>query len=196
MSKTTFYLWFIIIVLPCAVVADELYFPNTEAEIVEALGHEIKKTITTPNGIKYVAEKGRVYKIINGKRYTLRGIQVVEAIEILPKAGALINFDFDSAKINAESFPLLGEFGKALKNGLPDAVILISGHTDSKGSFEYNQNLSELRAEAVVAYLKNYHGIKPKRLLKKGFGETQPIAENNTEENRFKNRRVEFVRIK
>ena len=196
MRKTIYFVWLIMIVLPCAVAPDELYFPNTEAEIVEALGHENAKTITTPSGIKYVAEKGRVYKIINGKRYTLRGIQVVEAMEILPKAGALINFDFDSANISADSFPLLNEFGKALKNGLPDAVILISGHTDSKGSFEYNQNLSELRAEAVVAYLKGYHGIEPKRLLKKGFGETQPIAENNTEENRFKNRRVEFVRVK
>jgi outer membrane protein OmpA-like peptidoglycan-associated protein len=196
MSKTTVYLWFIMIVFPCIVTADELYFPNTEAEIVDALSNEITKTISTPNGVKYVAEKGRVYKIINGKRYTLRGIQVVEALDVLPKAGALINFDFDSAKINADSFPLLDEFGKALKTGLPDSVILISGHTDSKGSYEYNQNLSKLRAEAVVDYLKGYHGINPKRLLTKGFGETQPIAENNTEANRFKNRRVEFVRIK
>jgi outer membrane protein OmpA-like peptidoglycan-associated protein len=176
-------------------IADDLYFPKNEAEIVEILSRELKKTITTSNGIKYVAEKGRVYKTINGNRFTLRGIQVVEAIEVLPKAGALINFGFDSAKINSDSLPLLNEFGKALKNNFIDKVILIAGHTDSEGSNDYNQTLSEQRAEAVVEYLKTSHGINPDKLLSKGFGETQPIIDNNTEENRFINRRVEFVRI-
>jgi outer membrane protein OmpA-like peptidoglycan-associated protein len=136
-----------------------------------------------------------VYKIIKGKRYALRGIQVVEAIDILPKAGALINFDYDSAKINSVSLPLLDEFGKALKNNLPDVVILIAGHADSRGSHDYNQTLSEQRAKAVVEYLKTSHGISPNKLLSKGFGETQPIIDNDTEENRSLNRRVEFVRV-
>jgi len=195
MSKTAIYLSFIIFISPWGVVAEDLYFPETEIEIVEALSKKHTKTITNSNGTKYVAEEGRVYKIINGKRYALRGIQVVEAMEVLPKAGALINFGFDSAKINYDSLPLLDEFGKALKNHFIDTLILIAGHTDNEGSNDYNQILSEQRAEAVVEYLKTSHGIDPDKLLSKGFGETQPIIDNNTEENRFRNRRVEFVRI-
>jgi len=195
MTKTIIYSLNILFLFACFAIADDLTFPDTEAEIIEALGKEINKTITTPNGIRYVSEEGRVYKIINGKRYTLRGIQVVEALDVLPKAGALINFGFDSAKIDSASQPLLDEFGKALKNGLPGAVIMIAGHTDSKGSNDYNQTLSEQRAEAVVEYLKTSHGISPDKLLSRGFGEIKPIVDNNTEENRFLNRRVEFVRI-
>jgi outer membrane protein OmpA-like peptidoglycan-associated protein len=195
MFKTIFYLLLTFLCFTFSAIAGELSFPKTEAEIVEILGKELKTTITTPNGIKYVAEGGRVYKIIKGKRYALRGIQVVEAIDILPKAGALINFDYDSAKINSVSLPLLDEFGKALKNNLPDVVILIAGHADSRGSHDYNQTLSEQRAKAVVEYLKTSHGISPNKLLSKGFGETQPIIDNDTEENRSLNRRVEFVRV-
>ncbi|MBT8351170.1 MAG: OmpA family protein [Deltaproteobacteria bacterium] len=195
MTKTLFYSLNILFLFACFAIADNLKFPDTEAEIIEILGKKINKTITTSNGIKYVSEEGRVYKIINGKRYTLRGIQVVEALAILPKAGALINFSFDSAIIDSASQPLLDEFGKALKNGLQGAVILIAGHTDSKGSNNYNQALSERRAEAVVEYLKASHGISQNKLLSRGFGETQPITVNDTEENRFRNRRVEFVRI-
>ena len=125
----------------------------------------------------------------------LRGLQIVEAIAVLPKAGALINFEFDSAKINTASFPLLDEFGKALKNGLPDAVIMVAGHTDSKGSDAYNQKLSKKRANSVAEYFIASHEISSDRLIIKGFGEKQPIVGNDSEENRFKNRRVEFVRI-
>ena len=195
MVRKALQMLFVFYLMTGIVIAGDLSFPQTENEIVTLLSMDDKKSLTTSNGTKYITEEKRVYKIINGKRFRLRGIQVVEALNILPKAGALINFDFDSEKIKDESFPLLNEFGRALKNGLPDSIILIAGHTDSKGSCEYNQNLSDLRAGAVVEFLKDSHGISPKRLLTKGFGETQPIAENNTEENRFKNRRVEFIRI-
>ena len=177
------------------VTAENLYFPKTEADIIKALSQDDLKTITLSNGTKYEAEKGRVYKIIDGMRFRLRGLKVVEAIDILPKAGALINFDFDSAKISSESISLLDEFGKALRRGLPDAVVMITGHTDNKGTNDYNQKLSERRAQSVVEYLITSHGINSDRMIAKGFGETQPIADNDTELNRFKNRRVEFVRI-
>jgi len=180
---------------PCLIFAEDLFFPKTENEIVEALSKMETKTITASSGIKYVADEGRVYKIINGRRFALRGIQVVEALEILPKAGALINFDFDSAEIRPDSFNLLDEFGKAIKNGLADAIIMIAGHTDSVGSNEYNQKLSRQRADAVVEYLQNFHGVAANRLLSEGFGEERPIENNDTETNRANNRRVEFIRI-
>jgi len=175
--------------------ANDLVFPKTQAEILKALSQDNVKMLKAPDGTKYLSEKGKVYKIIGGKRFRLRGIQVVEAIDILPKAGALINFDFDSSEIDQDSFNLLDEFGYALKNGLFNSVIMITGHTDSKGPDEYNQQLSEERAQSVAEYLMGSHGIIPDRLIIKGFGEKQPIAENNTEENRTLNRRVEFVRI-
>jgi len=195
MSKTAIYIAVLFLFCTGVVIADDLYFPKTESEIVKALSQENAKTITLPNGTKYVAEKNKVYKIIGKKRFRLRGVQVVEAIAVLPKAGALINFEFDSARINTSSFSLLDEFGKALKNGLPDAVIMVAGHTDSKGSDAYNQKLSKKRANSVAEYFIASHEISSDRLIIKGFGEKQPIVGNDSEENRFKNRRVEFVRI-
>jgi outer membrane protein OmpA-like peptidoglycan-associated protein len=69
--------------------------------------------------------------------------------------------------------------------------IEIGGHTDSKGTKEYNQRLSENRAKSVVNYLIN-NGINEKRLKYKGYGESTPIDDNNTESGRINNRRVEF----
>ena len=76
-----------------------------------------------------------------------------------------------------------------------DTVIIIAGHTDSKGAGEYNQNLSVQRAQAVENYLTAHHGVSANRLIVKGFGETNPIASNDTDNGRFKNRRVEFIRV-
>ncbi|NMB65004.1 MAG: OmpA family protein, partial [Spirochaetes bacterium] len=64
-------------------------------------------------------------------------------------------------------------------------------HTDSIGDDTYNQKLSEKRADAVCDYIIK-HGISPERISAKGFGETKPIASNDTKEGRQKNRRTEF----
>ena len=173
--------------------AEDLSFPVTEDQIAQALSLKDKKI--KYKGITYESKNGRVFKVIDGKRYRMRGLQIVEAGPLPPKAGALINFEFDSAEIDSNSFHLLDEFGKTLKIRLPEALIIITGHTDSKGSDAYNQELSERRAQSVAQYLMTSHGIRSERLLTKGMGEKQPIADNNTEENRIKNRRVEFIRI-
>ena len=67
----------------------------------------------------------------------------------------------------------------------------VYGHTDSMGSDAYNQSLSERRAQAVADYLAS-HGVVAARLGTRGYGETQPIASNDTEEGRAANRRVEI----
>ena len=82
----------------------------------------------------------------------------------------------------------------ALKGGLDDAVIVVCGHADNIGSDTYNQKLSIRRSRAVVDYLIYKHGIQKERLIVKGFGETMPIADNDTEIGRSINRRVEFIR--
>ena len=173
--------------------AEDLAFPTTENEIVEALSLKDGKTVY--NGVEYESEKGKVYKIIAGKRYRLRGLQGIVDSTIVPKAGALINFDFDSAKIRPESYLLLDEFGKALKFGLTDGMFIVAGHTDSTGSPDYNQSLSKSRAHAVATYLTAHHGIASSRLTMKGYGEAKPIASNDDDKGQALNRRVEFIRI-
>jgi outer membrane protein OmpA-like peptidoglycan-associated protein len=174
-------------------IAGDLAFPKTEADIVKAL--KLKDGNTTFNGTEYLSEKGNVYKIIGGKRYQLRGLESIVDSDIVPKAGALIHFDFDSAGIKPDSYPLLDEYGKALRGGLSEAVIAVAGHTDSKGTDEYNLGLSEKRANAIKEYLITKHGIAPERILVKAYGKNQPIASNDTPDGQALNRRVEFIRI-
>jgi outer membrane protein OmpA-like peptidoglycan-associated protein len=176
-----------------SVSADDLAFPTTEEEIIKALS--LKDGTTVYQGVEYVSGKGKVYKIIDGKRYRLRGLQSIVDSKIVPKAGALINFDFDSAQIHRDSYSLLDEYGKALKFGLANGVFIIAGHTDSKGSSGYNQDLSERRGNAVAKYLMAHHRIASSRLIMKGYGETKPIASNDDEKGRALNRRVEFIRV-
>ena len=115
--------------------------------------------------------------------------------DLTPKAGALILFDFDSPDIKSDSFALLDEYGKALKGGLSDAVVAVAGHTDSKGTDDYNMLLSEKRAKAIKDYLVSKHGIAPERVVVKAYGKSKPVASNNTPDGQALNRRVEFIRI-
>ncbi len=101
-----------------------------------------------------------------------------------------IFFEFNKATLKPESIPELTRLIKLL-NDVPTLKIEISGHTDNVGSQLYNQELSERRAQAVVAYLED-KGIDSDRLTYKGYGFSQPIATNDTEEGRAMNRRTEF----
>jgi len=101
-----------------------------------------------------------------------------------------IFFDFDKSTLRSESTNELERLTKLLTD-VPTLKIEISGHTDNKGSAEYNQKLSESRAKAVVDYLVS-KGIGADRLQFKGYGLTQPMAGNETDEGRQLNRRTEF----
>lgn len=102
-----------------------------------------------------------------------------------------INFDFDIDTPMAESLPILKNVAVSLKD-CPEVFVEIGGHTDSKGSDEYNLSLSERRMNSVKQILIGY-GINEKRMTAKGYGETKPMSTNNTDEGRALNRRVEFV---
>lgn len=101
-----------------------------------------------------------------------------------------IFFDFDKATLRTESYPELNRLLELL-NEYPKMKIRIEGHTDALGSNEYNQKLSQRRADAVARFLR-VNGVNTNRLVVVGKGETTPVATNETEEGRQQNRRVEF----
>jgi OOP family OmpA-OmpF porin len=100
-------------------------------------------------------------------------------------------FDFNKAKLKSEGERQLEGVVDELKAN-PTIRVLVEGHTDSIGSHAYNQRLSERRADAVRDYMVS-HGIDPSRITTRGWGETKPVASNQTEEGRAQNRRVELT---
>ena len=111
------------------------------------------------------------------------------------KAGAKsfkldVNFDTGSAKIRADSTKDLVDLAELIKDGKTKGEI--GGHTDNVGQPASNLSLSQERAISVVAYLVS-KGVPKDVLTAKGYGDTKPLAANDTPENKQRNRRVEFV---
>jgi len=101
-----------------------------------------------------------------------------------------VNFDFDKASIRPDAADILNEGARILKDE-PGVDVSVGGHTDAIGTDDYNQRLSERRAQAVRDYLVG-QGISAGRLSTSGFGEAKPVATNESEEGRAQNRRVEL----
>lgn len=104
-----------------------------------------------------------------------------------------VTFDTGSARLKRESDAALDRVAESLR-GNPDVKVEVGGHTDNTGSPSVNAKLSASRAQSVVDYLVA-KGIAPSRLKAKGYGSTQPAADNGTAEGRAKNRRVELKKI-
>jgi OOP family OmpA-OmpF porin len=104
-----------------------------------------------------------------------------------------LHFPFNSAKIPANEFTDIDKVAEFMKKH-PEVTAILEGHTDSTGPAEYNMQLSKRRAEAVKKALIE-RGIDASRLKVEAYGETKPIAPNDTEEGRAKNRRVEVVLV-
>ena len=103
-----------------------------------------------------------------------------------------LTFDSGKAQIKQEDFDLLGKVEKAI-DVFPRSELIIEGHTDSYGGDASNQRLSQERAEAVQQYMINAMRIPSYRLIATGFGETNPVANNETESGRARNRRIDIV---
>jgi outer membrane protein OmpA-like peptidoglycan-associated protein len=100
-----------------------------------------------------------------------------------------VEFETNSAQITRESYPYLDDLAEYLE--FDDQLkVEISGHTDNVGNDEYNMKLSQQRANSIRKYLIG-KGIAASRIMAKGYGENKPIADNQTEEGRAKNRRIE-----
>ncbi|MBN1335167.1 MAG: OmpA family protein, partial [Deltaproteobacteria bacterium] len=129
----------------------------------------------------------RVEVVLKPSRVRLEG----ERIVILDK----VFFEINSAVIKHESLPLLDEVVLTLQDHDEILLLEIQGHTDDQGEDRYNLELSQRRAESVMAYLVR-SGIAPERLVGRGYGETRPLQPGTTEEARAMNRRVEFHILK
>ncbi len=105
-----------------------------------------------------------------------------------------INFAVDSDRLQLGAEKVLSEFVR-LMTLYPDLEIEIQGHTDNTGAAQHNLDLSSKRAETVKKFIVLF-GINSSRLSSKGYGMTNPVESNDTEEGRAKNRRVELVKIK
>lgn len=102
-----------------------------------------------------------------------------------------VNFDNDKATLRPEAMSILDQAAATLKEW-GDVKVEVAGHTDSNADDTYNMALSHRRSEAVRDYLIS-KGVAADRLTATGYGEANPIADNGTEEGRFKNRRVELI---
>jgi outer membrane protein OmpA-like peptidoglycan-associated protein len=103
-----------------------------------------------------------------------------------------VQFDIDKYDVKPQYHDDIGRVADFMKKS-PATTAVIEGHTDNVGTEEYNLELSQRRAESVAKYLVENFGIESSRLSAKGFGKTQPIADNTTEQGRIKNRRIEAI---
>lgn len=160
-----------------------------------------KATGNTARGAIIGAVVGGVAGAVIGRKMDKQAEEMKEVLgdaEVRREGeGIVINFKekvlfgYDRADLGTSAQTNLDQLVNIL-NRYPDTDIQIIGHTDSKGSHDYNMSLSDRRSTAVVAYLRN-KGIASGRATAVGKGETDPIASNDTEEGRAQNRRVEFV---
>jgi OmpA-OmpF porin, OOP family len=179
---------------------------KTKEQLAEINNDSIsgKYKIFLKEGEKYdisIAAKGYSFQSQMVNTDSLRAYKEVKndvQLKMLkPNASFTLNnlfFDFDSSSLNKSSELELERVMELLKAN-PGMKVEISAHTDDKGSDEYNNKLSQARAESVVRYLTE-NGIMKERLVAKGYGKTFPCVPNDSEENRAKNRRVEFKILK
>jgi outer membrane protein OmpA-like peptidoglycan-associated protein len=175
----------------------------TEEQVLRALTPE-KKPLTRGLSVGPKVEpaanaaEDKFVQTIRGR--STRSLSSAEREEIAtivkdkPKIDLEINFDYNSAQINARSLPSVQALGRALTNAdLKGSTFVVAGHTDAAGSEAFNQDLSERRAEAIKRYLVEKYGVNGSDLVTVGYGKSklkdpsQPLAEAN--------RRVQVVNM-
>jgi outer membrane protein OmpA-like peptidoglycan-associated protein len=125
--------------------------------------------------VEDLGERSNLNGAVLGDSFVLRGV----------------NFDFDQDVLRPDAKDILDGVTQKLVETAPEVKLEVGGHTDEMGTPEYNQALSERRAKAVSRYLQA-GGVARARVSERGYGETQPVAPNDTEQGRAQNRRVEL----
>jgi len=154
-----------------------------------ALGAIIGATVGGVTGAVIGHKMDKQAKEIENKVPGAKVERVGEGINV--EFNEKILFGFDRSDLNASASGNLDKLAAILKE-YPDTDIEVQGHTDSKGTDDYNMKLSERRASSVANYLRG-KGISSGRIRTKGYGESAPVASNDTDAGRAQNRRVNFL---
>lgn len=176
-------------------------FYNKSADMVEALSGK-KKNLGKKRSLfgggddatRSLKRKKKVAVMKMDEQSGKYAETIYETGHELGNANLKVEFDFNSANIRSGSYALLKELARALKdNALANKQITIAGHTDTTGDDAYNMQLSVKRAQAVKIYLVAQHKVPSAKLKVLGFGETMPVIDNKSKNNRQLNRRVEIL---
>ena len=179
-------------------IADQRY---TVAELPASSAHVSVLTYTLKDDRYCKAFNERTIAVVDiveakAREQKMVTVKAEEMAQKIASTGSIalygIYFDFNKADLKPESAPTLEQIAKLLKD-TPELKLLVVGHTDNVGTFAFNKDLSQRRAEAVVTALVSKYAIKKDRLLPVGVSFAAPVAPNTTEEGRAKNRRVELV---
>jgi len=167
-------------------IADEAEMTQAELEAAQEYAKAQEKVAALAK-----QEADLAFEEIDALRRQLESLAARETVDGLVMT--LGDFVFDSASANIKQ-TAVDNFTKVLEfiDGYPDRKIRIEGHTDSSGSDTFNLNLSQKRADAVKQLLIDY-GIDGSRIEAIGMGESLPVADNNTEAGKAKNRRVDII---
>jgi len=172
--------------------------PLTEEQIVKALTPITTRSLTlTPVDTASTAEKKLLSSVRNRPAHSLtpgEREQIAAAAAAKPSIDIDINFDYRSAKISRSAAPAINTLGRALSNAdLKGTTFILAGHTDGKGSFPYNQELSEKRVDTVKRYLIDHFKLSPTGLVAVGYGKTR--LKNGNDPFSPENRRVQVVNM-
>ncbi|AXH14193.1 OmpA family protein [Malaciobacter mytili] len=163
-------------------------FGKKAAPVVEEKPAVVEQKVIEPTPVELDSDNDGVVDSLDKCPNTPKG-DIVDETGCSLKVDLNINFNFDSAKINNSYDSKIKKFAEFMKK-YPSTKAKIEAHTDSIGSDEYNQKLSERRAASTVKALKAYN-IDENRLKSFGYGESKPLATNDTKDGRAQNRRVE-----
>ena len=174
-------------------------FYNNSSDMVEALSGKKnlgkKRSLFGGGDTTRALKKKKKIAVMQVDEQSGKTAEIIyETGHELGNANLKVEFDFNSANIRKESHSLLKELASALKNkALANKQITIAGHTDTTGDDAYNMQLSVKRAQAGKKYLVAQHKVPSSKLKVLGFGETLPVINNKSKNNRQLNRRVEIL---
>jgi outer membrane protein OmpA-like peptidoglycan-associated protein len=178
--------------------AEKLAAEKAEAKRIAAEKAEVKRLAMEQAEAKRLAtKKAEAEKLVAEKVKATEIAAQVHACQTKlnnTMSGKTILFHTNKANIKKSSFALLQQIATVItecRTALPNAKIMVSGHTDNRGSKAYNLTLSQRRANAVKTYLSSI-GVNSAIITSKGFGESEPVASNDTIEGRAQNRRITF----